>query len=117
MGLLDGLLGSLGGGSVTQMIEQQVAGAVAAKMGIDPSMAQSAIGALMQQHDEPNDTVTAAAQQTGMSTDVMSQVLGHLGGEGALGQLVGAAQQQAGEGGLGGMLGGLMGKLGGGQQS
>jgi hypothetical protein len=124
MSLLDGILGSLGGGGgMTQMIEQQVAGAIAAKMGIDPSMAQMAITALTQAHPQPGDTVQQASAQSGISPDILSQITSHLGGEGGLGSLVGALagqQQQAAApatedagggiaGALTGMLGGLMG--------
>lgn len=117
MSLLDSIMGQMGGG-VTQMIEQQVAGAVAQKMGLDPAMVQTALGALLQQHPQPNDTVQAAAEQTGIAPDMMSQILGQIGGEGALGQIIGAAtQQQGGEGGLGGVLGGLVGGMLGGQKS
>lgn len=114
MSILDTIMGQMGGG-VGQAVEQQVAGMIAQKMGIDPAMAQSAIGALMQNHTQPNDTVQAAAEQTGMAPDMMSQIMAHIGGEGALGSLIGhatggAAPQEGGiAGALGGMLGGLMG--------
>ncbi len=118
MSIIDTVMQQMGG-SMGQAVEQQVVGMIAQKMGIDPAMAQSAVGALLQQHTQPNDTVTAAAAQTGMSSDMMGQILGHLGGEGALGSLMGQMQQTGGEGAaagggiggaLGGMLGGLMGK-------
>ena len=112
MGILDGILGSLGGGGMTQMIEEQVASAVAAKMGIDPAMAQTAIGALTQAHPQPGDTVDTAAAQTGISPDILSQIMGHLGGEGALGQLAGAVpatgEAPAAEGGIMGSLSGML---------
>lgn len=115
MSLLDGLTGALG---------QQAAAAVAAKMGIDPSLANIALGALVKNHAQPVDTVGAAAQETGLSPDVLGQVLNSVGGIGGLGALVGALQgggqvadpthpaAQAPAGGLGGILGGL-GGLGG----
>ena len=107
MGMFDGILGSLG---------TQAAEAIAAKMGIDPSLAAMAVGALTKNHPIPGDTVQQSAEETGISPDVLSQVLGHMGGEGGLGELVGAlgggAAQQGGavaqaEGGLGGILAGL----------
>jgi hypothetical protein len=107
------------GGSVGQAVEHQVAGMIAQKMGIDQSMVESALGALMQNHTQPNDTVQASAEQTGISPDIMGQIMGHIGGEGALGSLIGqigGAQQQAG-GDLMGQLGGLVGGLMGGQKS
>jgi len=114
MSILDTIMNQMGGG-VGQAVEQQVAGMIAQKMGLDPAMVQSAVGALMQNHTQPNDTVQAAAEQTGIAPDMMSQILGQIGGEGALGSLLGhatggAAQPDGGIGGaLGGMLGGLMG--------
>lgn len=80
MGILDGLMGQ---------IEGQAAAAIAAKMGIDPNMAQMAIAALTKAHPQPGDTVQAAAAQTGLSTDMLGSIMGHLGGEGGLGALVG----------------------------
>ena len=114
MSILDTVMQQMGG-SMGQAVEQQVVGMIAQKMGIDPAMAQSAVGALLQNHTQPNDTVTAAAAQTGMSSDMMSQILGHLGGEGALGSLMGQMAQSGGEGaaggGIGGALGGMLGGL------
>lgn len=114
MSILDTIMGAVGG-QAGQAIEQQVAGMIARKMGIDPSMATMAINALTQNHTLPNDTVAASAEQTGIAPDMMSQIMGQLGGEGALGSLVsqmGGVQQQGGggvAGALTGMLGGLMG--------
>ena len=111
MGLFDGIAGSL---------ETQAAEAIAAKMGIDPALAATAIGALTKNHPIPGDTVQQSAEQTGISPDVLSQILGHVGGEGGLGALVGALGGAAGqggapaqaEGGLGGILAGLGGMSG-----
>ncbi len=111
MGILDGLMGQ---------IEGQAAGAIAAKMGIDPQMAQMAISALTQAHPQPGDTVQAAAAQTGMPTDMLSSIMGHLGGEGGLGALIGqmsgaaaapaqaAAPAAAGAGGIMGTVTGML---------
>ena len=121
MSIMDTIMGAMGG-SAGQAIEQQVAGMIAQKMGIDPSMAQMAISALAQNHTLPNDTVATAAQETGISGDMMSQIMSHIGGEGALGSLVSqmggtaaAGQQQ--QGGLGDALGGMLGGLMGGNKS
>jgi hypothetical protein len=111
MGLFDGIAGSL---------ETQAAEAIAAKMGIDPSLAAMAIGALTKNHPIPGDTVQQSADQTGISPDVLNQVLGHIGGEGGLGALVGALNGGAAqggavspaEGGLSGILAGLGGMSG-----
>ena len=110
MGLFDGIAGSL---------ETQAAQAVAAKMGIDPSLAAMAIGALTKNHPVPGDTVQQSADQTGISPDVLSQILGHVGGEGGLGALVGAlgsdgaAAQGSTAAPVGGGLGGILAGLGG----
>ena len=113
MSILDTIMGAVGG-SAGQAVEQQVSAMIAQKMGLDPAMVQSAVGALMQNHTQPNDTVQAAAEQTGVAPDVMSQIMAHIGGEGALGSLIGHATGGAAPAGgvadaLGGMLGGLMG--------
>jgi hypothetical protein len=112
MSLFDGVVGSLG---------TQAAEAIAARLGIDPGLAATAIGALVQNHSVPGDTVTQAAGQTGISPDILNQILAHIGGEGGLGALAGAlganattptgdAAQQT--GGLGGILAGLGGMRG-----
>lgn len=121
MGLLDGVLGGAGQNMVVDMIAQ--------KMGIPPALAESAVGALVQNHAQPGNTVDNAAAQSGVSPDVLNQIVGQLGGTGGLGALVGAltgangavqdpdqpdAQAPAG-GGLGGILAGLAGGQGGGQ--
>ena len=118
MSILDTIMGAVGG-QAGQSIEQQVAGMIAQKMGIDPSMAQMAIGALTQNHTQPNDTVAAAAEQTGIAPDMMSQIMGHIGGEGALGSLIGqmGGAQAAGGGGVAGALTGMLGGLMGGNKS
>ena len=120
MSILDGVMGQFGG-----QIESQVAGMIASKFGIDPAMAQTAIAALVNAHSAPTDTVQTAASETGMSPDILSQIVGHLGGEGALGQLAGAMGQGApaaegeapAEGGLGGMLSGIVGSFMGGAKN
>ncbi len=59
---------------------------LAAKVGLDPAMAEKAITALSAAHTAPGDTVTAAAASTGLDASVLSQIVGHIGGEGSLGQ-------------------------------
>jgi hypothetical protein len=96
MSLLDGLLGQ-----VTQNID--VAN-LAAKVGLDPAMAEQAIAALGVAHTAPEDTVALAAQKTGIDSAVLSQIVGHLGGEGSLGQFAGLLQGNPTLAGLSGML-------------
>ena len=84
MGLLDSLLGQLGG-------NVDVA-AIAAKVGIDPAVAQQAIGALGVAHGQEGDTVETAAAQTGIDSGTLTQVMETMGGTAVLGQLNQALQ-------------------------
>ena len=105
MGLLDGILGQVAG-------NPEIAN-LAERIGLSPEQVTAAIAALGAAHTQPGDTVAGAANSTGLSPEVLQQILGHLGGEGALGrlgELLGGAQGSGGLGGLGGMLGGLFGK-------
>lgn len=105
MGLLDGILGQMGDNPVVTNLAE--------KIGLSPEQVAQAISALGAAHGEPGDTVAGAADSTGLSPDVLQQILGHLGGEGALariGGLLGGDGQEGGLGNLGGMLGGLFGK-------
>ena len=99
MGMLDGLLGQIAS-------NVDVAG-LAAKVGISPEQAASAITALGQAHTAPGNTVDTAAAATGLPTDILQQIVGHIGGEGALGQFASMLVAQ------GGGAGGIMGTLGG----
>jgi hypothetical protein len=99
MGMLDGLLGQIAS-------NVDVAG-LAAKVGISPEQAASAIAALGHAHTAPGDTVDTAAASTGLSPDVLEQIVGHIGGEGALGKFASLLGAQSGD------VGGIMGKLGG----
>ncbi|HEX5237230.1 MAG TPA: hypothetical protein VFW39_02040 [Sphingomicrobium sp.] len=75
---------------------------LAAKVGLTPEQVEQAIAALGQAHTSDGDTVTTAAQQTGLPQDKLSEIVGHIGGEGALGQFASLLQQ---EGGAGSLLG------------
>ncbi|KQS04887.1 hypothetical protein ASG11_12020 [Sphingomonas sp. Leaf357] len=97
MGLLDGLLSQ-----VTQNVDIKN---LAEKVGISPEQAESAVAALGQAHPEPGDTVESAAASTGLSSDVLQQIVSHIGGEGALGQFSALLSAQGGDG--------IMGKLSG----
>lgn len=104
MGLLDGILGQMG--------DNPVVANLAEKIGLSPEQVTQAIAALTAAHGEPGDTVAGAADSTGLSPDVLQQILGHLGGEGALANLGGLLDGEGNGalGNLGGMLGGLFGK-------
>ncbi len=96
--------------SILDSIMQQVSGSpdtvasLAEKVGIDPAMAEKAVAALGASHGEDGDTVELAAQKTGMDAGALSGIMEQMGGESALGDLVGK-MQDAGEG--EGMLGNL----------
>lgn len=94
MSMLDAILGQVAGHDLSGL---------AGKVGLTPEQLQMALSALHQAHPEPGDTAHVAAERTGLPVDALRQVLGTIGGEGALGQLSGVL----GGGGLGGMLGGL----------
>ncbi len=105
MGLLDGILGQVAG-------NPEIAN-LAERIGLSLEQVTAAIAALGAAHTQPGDTVAGAADSTGLSPDVLQQILAHLGGEGALGRLgalLGGAEGADGSGGLGSMLGGLFGK-------
>lgn len=91
MGLLDGILGQLGGGAAGGM-QNMAIDAIAEKFGIPPALAETAVAALAKAHPEPGDTVATAAQQTGIDAGVMGQIAEQLGGEGGLSQIAGALQ-------------------------
>lgn len=96
MGLLDGLLG--------QVAENVDVKNLAAKVGLTPEQVESAVQALGQAHAAPGDTVSSAADSTGLSADSLQQIVEHIGGEGALGKFAGLLGEQ---GGVLGQLGGL----------
>ncbi|MEM8976319.1 MAG: hypothetical protein AAGD43_30000 [Pseudomonadota bacterium] len=86
MSLLDGILKNIGGAP------DDVAN-LAAKVGIDPGLAEKAIAVLGQTHQMDGDTVELAAQKTGLDTGVLSQMVQHIGGEGSLGEFARAIQE------------------------
>jgi len=101
MSLLDGIL--------SQVTENATVKNLAAKVGITPEQAESAVMALAKQHTQPGDTVAGAAADTGLDQGILGQIVGHIGGEGSLGQFA-SMLGGAGEGGEGG---GIMDKIGG----
>ena len=76
MSILDGILGQVGGNVDLANL--------ATKVGIDPATAERAVAALGAAHPQPGDTVETAAAQTGLDASTLSQIVGHIGGEGAL---------------------------------
>ncbi len=77
MSMFDGILKNLAGSpdDVTNL---------AAKVGIDPALAEKAIAALGKAHQAQGDTVELASAQTGLDTGVLNQIVQHIGGEGSL---------------------------------
>lgn len=59
---------------------------LAAKIGIDPALAEKAIAALGKAHQAPGDTVETASAATGLSTDKLNEIVSAIGGEGSLSQ-------------------------------
>jgi hypothetical protein len=94
MSLFDGILNQVSGNATV--------GNLAAKVGLSPEQVEQAVAALGQAHAAPCDTVTTAAEQTGLPTDKLQEIVGHIGGEGALGRFASLLQQDD-----GGILGGL----------
>jgi hypothetical protein len=59
---------------------------LAEKIGIDPALAEKAVVALGQSHQEAGDTIEGAAAKTGLDTGVLGQIVQQIGGEGSLGE-------------------------------
>ena len=68
-------------------------GNMAAKLGIDPKLAEQAVAALGEAHQQPGDTVQQAAAKTGLDTGTVSQIVEHIGGEGSLGKFAAMIDQ------------------------
>ena len=76
MALFDDILGKVGGHP--ELVN------MAAKLGISPEQAEKAVAALGEAHQQPGDTVQAAAAKTGLDAGILSQVVEQIGGEGSL---------------------------------
>lgn len=102
MGLFDGLLSQVAGNvDVANLAE---------KLGIDVGQAEGAIGALADAHGQPGDTIATAAGATGLSPDILQQIVGHIGGEGSLGRFAEMLGGDNAGGVLGDLASGLFGK-------
>lgn len=99
MGILDGILGQLG--------ENSDVANLAAKVGLSPEHIEMAVKALAKFHPMDVDTAEGASAETGIPTDKLQEIIGHIGGEGALGRYVSMLQ---GEGGLGNIASNIFGK-------
>jgi hypothetical protein len=85
MALFDDILGKIGD-------HPEIAN-MATKLGIDPRLAEQAVAALGEAHQQPGDTVGQAAAKTGLDASVISQIVEHVGGEGSLGQFAAMLDQ------------------------
>ncbi len=94
MSLFDGILNQVSDNATVQNL--------AAKVGLSPEQVEQAGAALGQAHSAPGDTVTTAAEQTGLPQDKLQEIVGHIGGEGALGRFASLLQEDG---------GGIMGSL------
>ena len=94
MSLFDGILNQVSDNASVQNL--------ATKVGLSPEQVEQAVAALGQAHSAPGDTVTTAAEQTGLPTDKLQEIVGHIGGEGALGRFASLLQEDG---------GGIMGSL------
>lgn len=102
MGMLDGLLEQIGGA-------EGLAG-MASKVGLSEDQVRTAMAALGQAHAEPGDTVAGAAAATGLSADTLTNLVGQIGGENALGSISGMIDRD-GDGNPLNDLAGIAGKL------
>jgi ATP phosphoribosyltransferase regulatory subunit HisZ len=88
MSLLNGILSQVSDNATVQNL--------AAKVGLSPEQVEQAVAALGQAHVSEGDTVTTAAEQTGLPEDKLQEIVGHIGGEGALGRFASLLQQDGG---------------------
>jgi ATP phosphoribosyltransferase regulatory subunit HisZ len=96
MSLLDGILNQVSDTATVQNL--------AAKVGLTPEQVEQAVAALGQAHTSEGDTVSTAARQTGLPQDKLSEIVGHIGGEGALGRFASLLEQ---DGAASGILGSI----------
>jgi ATP phosphoribosyltransferase regulatory subunit HisZ len=96
MSILNSILGQVSDTATVQNL--------AAKVGLSPEQVEQAVAALGQAHASEGDTVSTAAEQTGLPHDKLNEIVRHIGGEGALGRFVSLLQED-------GAAGGIMGSI------
>jgi hypothetical protein len=101
MSFLNGLLGQLGGDTTVQNLAE--------KVGMTPEQVESAVSALGEAHGAEGDTVETAAANSGLPADKLQEIVGHIGGEGSLGQFASLLQTGGGATGIMGKLSGMFG--------
>lgn len=94
MSLMDGILNQVSGSATVENL--------AAKVGLSHEQVEQAVAALGQAHASEGDTVQTAAEQTGLPQEKLQEIVGHIGGEGALGRFASLLQE---DGAAGGMMG------------
>lgn len=88
MSLLNGILSQVSDNATVQNL--------ATKVGLSPEEVEQAVTALGQAHAAEGDTVATAAEQTGLPQDKLQEIVGHIGGEGALGRFSSLLQEDSG---------------------
>ena len=79
------------------------------RLRVKADQVESAVTALSEAHGADGDTVETAAANTGLPADKLQEIVGHIGGEGSLGQFASLLQEGGGAGGIMGKLSGLFG--------
>lgn len=88
MSVLNSILGQVSDNATVQNL--------AAKVGLSPDQVEQAVVALGQAHMSEGDTLSTAAAQTGLPQDKLQEIVGHIGGEGALGRFASLLEQDGG---------------------
>lgn len=91
---------SLLNGILSQVSDDATVENLAAKVGLSSDEVERAVTALGAAHGQEGDTVTTAAEQTGIPQDKLQEIVGHIGGEGALGRFASLLNEGGAAGGV-----------------